>query len=34
MGGGGHGCQIYQYTWSIGCCATGVMHLSHCPDAL
>ena len=25
-----HECQIYQYTWSIGCCATDAMHLSHC----
>ena len=22
LGGEGHGCLVYKYTWSLGCCAT------------
>ena len=25
--------ELYQYTWAVGCYATGAKHLSHCPAA-
>ena len=33
MGGEGHGCLVYKYPWSVGCCAIwcNSLCLSHCP---